>query len=58
MKTHKKLLTVAELAAALNCSPASIYRMIRDDIIPYYDLCASYRFDLDQVLEALQHRKS
>ena len=57
MKTPKKLLTVAELAAALNCSASSIYRMIRDDIIPYYDLCASYRFDLDQVLEVLQRRK-
>ena len=51
-----KLLTVKELAEALNCSPRSVYRMVRDEIIPYYDIRSSYRFNLEEVLNIL-HRK-
>ena len=50
------LLTVKQLAEALNCSPTSIYRMIRDESIPFYNFQSSYRFDLDKVLKALANK--
>ena len=52
---HKHLLTVNELAKALNCSTSTIYRMIRDGMIPYIDIRSSYRFDLEDVRKALRH---
>lgn len=51
----ESLLTVKELSKVLNCSPKSIYRMVQDDVIPYYDLRSGYRFDLDKVLKAIEH---
>ena len=53
--TDEPLLTIDELAAALKCSSKSIRRMIRDDLIPYYDVLSTYRFKLSEVLEALKH---
>jgi len=52
---QKHLLTVNELAEALNCSTTSIYRMIHDEMIPYFDLRSGYRFDLEEVLKALRN---
>jgi len=53
---ESKFLTVAQLAKALNCSISSIYRMVKNNQIPYYDMMSSYRFDLTEVKAAL-HRK-
>lgn len=50
------LLTVSELAEVLNCSVSTIYRMVRNNLIPYYDMMSSYRFDLEEV-KAVLHRK-
>jgi len=52
----EKLLTVAELATVLNTSKFTIYRMVRDNLIPYYDLRGGYRFSLNEVLTTLQSK--
>ena len=54
---NNPLLTVQEMADELKCSTSSIYRMVRKEIIPFYDVLSSYRFDREKVLEALRHRK-
>ena len=52
----EKLLTVAELATVLNTSKFTIYRMVRDNLIPYDDLRGGYRFSLNEVLTTLQSK--
>ena len=55
MKINNQLLTVGDLAKALNVSQQSIYRMIEDDLLPYYSIRSSYRFRLSEVLNAIQY---
>ena len=52
--SSSNLITVQQLAKALNCSPSTVYRLIRDKLIPFYDIRSSYRFDLKEVREALK----
>ena len=56
MSSHP-LLSVKQLAEALNCSTSTIYRMVQKNIIPFYDLHSNYRFDLDEVREALKREE-
>jgi excisionase family DNA binding protein len=54
--SNQKLLTVVELSEKLQCSKSTIYRMINDELIPYYNIRGGYRFDLREVLEALKQK--
>ena len=55
--SNQKLLTVVELSKKLQCSKSTIYRMINDELIPYYNIRGGYRFDLREVLEALKQKQ-
>ena len=54
--TQKKLLTVKQLANRIECSTDLVYSMAKADEIPYYNLRGQYRFNLDEVLEALKNK--
>ncbi len=51
-----RLLKAEEVAAVLNCSVATVYRMVREESIPYFNLRGGYRFDVNAVLNALRNR--
>ena len=51
----KPLLTPEELATILNVSKSSVYRMVKDELIPFYHVRGHYRFILEEVLEALKN---
>jgi excisionase family DNA binding protein len=52
--TH--VLTVGELAALLQVSDQTIYRMIGDQTIPFFLVRGSYRFDPRQIAAWLRKR--
>ena len=56
MSALQKLITVKQLAANLECSTDLIYSMAQADEIPHYNLRGQYRFNLDDVLEALKNK--
>lgn len=49
-----ELLTSAQLAKRLQVSTRTVYRMIREDMIPRKMVGGQWRFDLSEVLESLK----
>ena len=56
MSNEKTLITVKQLAINLECSTDLVYSMAQADEIPHYNLRGQYRFNLDEVLEALKNK--
>lgn len=50
----KTSMSVAELARHFKISKSTIYRMVHDKHIPYFDFRGTYRFYLEDVLNALK----
>ena len=55
MSEKDKLITLKELAAFLQCSTNSIRKMIKLDLLPYYNTLTGYRFKLSEVLDAIRY---
>ena len=49
-------LTVRELKTILQCSDQTIYRLIADQVIPFFLVRSSYRFDPKKIAEWLRTR--
>ena len=53
--SEKAMLSVKQLAEHLNISEATVRTLMAEDKIPYLKIKGIYRFDLDQVLKALNN---
>jgi len=49
-----KLLTVNQLASALQISRSTVYRLVREGRIPHYSVGERLRFDVGEVKAALR----
>jgi excisionase family DNA binding protein len=53
-KPNDEILTVEELAELLKTSKVNIYKMVKNNEIPYFTLGNMFRFTKSDVLEALK----
>lgn len=54
--SRKRMISADELAAVLNLTVDSVYRLVRQGVLPAYRVGRTVRFDLDRIEAALAVR--